>query len=138
MDAEPIIRILVVDDAERFRGFISATLRKRPEWQIICEVSDGLEAIRKAKELRPALILLDIALPNLNGIEAAKRICQAVPSVKMLFISVINDADVVRAALNTGARGYVLKSDAGSELRTAIEAVLQGRQFVSSGLAGRI
>jgi two-component system nitrate/nitrite response regulator NarL len=78
MDATPSpfapVRILVVDDSQTFRQFISSTLQKRPDWQVICEVSDGLEGVQKAEELQPDLILLDIGLPKLNGIEAARRI----------------------------------------------------------------
>jgi DNA-binding NarL/FixJ family response regulator len=126
--------ILVVDDFQPFRQFVSSTLQARPEWQVICEVSDGLEAVQKAHELKPDLILLDIGLPSLSGIEAAKRIHQVVPGTKILFLTRNNDADVVRAALNDGAQGYVLKTDAGNELWSAIEAVLQGKRFISSGL----
>ena len=85
---------------------------------------DGLEAVQRAEELEPDLILLDLGLPNLNGIEVAKRIFQVVPGSKMLFLSVNNDADVVRAALYTGAKGYLLKPDAGTELWPGIEEVL--------------
>jgi DNA-binding NarL/FixJ family response regulator len=79
--------ILVVDDFQPFRQFVSSTLQARPEWQVICEVSDGLEAVQKAQELKPDLILLDIGLPSLNGIEAAKRIHQVVPGTKILYCS---------------------------------------------------
>jgi DNA-binding NarL/FixJ family response regulator len=82
------------------------------------------------------LILLAIYLPNLNGIEVAKRIRQAVPDAKIVFLTVESEADMAQAALNSGAQGYVLKTDAGSELLPAMEAVLQGKQYVSSGLAG--
>ena len=82
------------------------------------------------------MILLDIGLPNLNGIEAARRIRQVAPGTKILFLTVDSDADMVQAALSSGAQGYVLKADAGSELWPAIEAVLQGKQYVSSGLVG--
>jgi two-component system NarL family response regulator len=126
-----------VDDFQPFRQFVLSTLQERPDWQVICEVADGLEAVQKARELKPDLILLDIGLPHLSGIEAAKQICQVVPGTKILFLSQNNDADVVRAALSNGAQGYVLKADAGKELLPAIEAVLQGERFVSSGLAGR-
>jgi DNA-binding NarL/FixJ family response regulator len=132
------VSILVADDFQPFRQFVFSTLQERPDCQVICEVADGLEAVQKARELKPDLILLDMGLPHLNGIEAAKQICQVVPGTKILFLSQNNDADVVRAALRSGGRGYVLKADAGSELWPAIEAVLQGKQFVSSGLAGRV
>jgi DNA-binding NarL/FixJ family response regulator len=94
-----------------------------------------LMCIQKASELKPDLILLAINFPNLNGIEVAKRIRQAVPDAKIVFLSIENDADMVQAALNSSGQGYILKTDAGSELWPAIEAVLQGKQYVSRGLA---
>jgi len=132
------VRVLVADDSPLFRQFISSMLPMRPEYRIICEASDGLEAVQRVEELQPDLILLDIGMPNLNGIEVAKRIFQVVPGSKILFLSVNNDADVVGAALYTGAKGYLLKSDAGTEFWPGIEAVLQHKQFLSTGVDGRI
>ena len=128
--------VLVVEDFEPFRRFICSTLRKRPEFQIVEEVTDGLEAVQKAEELQPDLIMLDIGLPSLNGIDAARRIRKLSPKSKILFMSQESSADVVQEALALGALGYVVKAYAGSELLPAVEAVLQGRQFVSSGLSG--
>ena len=130
------IRVLVVDDFEPFRRFICSTLRTRPELQIVDEVSDGLEAVHRAEELRPDLIVLDIGLPTLNGIEAARRIREVSTESKILFISQESSADVVRKALSLGALGYVVKAHAGSELLAAVEAVLQGKQFVSATVMG--
>jgi DNA-binding NarL/FixJ family response regulator len=126
----------VVDDYEPFRRFIRSTLRKGPELQIVGETSDGLEAVNKAEELQPDLIVLDIGLPSLNGIEAARRIRKVSPESKIVFMSQESSADVVQEALALGALGYVVKAHAGSELLAAVEAVLEGRQFVSSGLSG--
>jgi DNA-binding NarL/FixJ family response regulator len=95
--------------------------------QIICEASDGLEAVLKAEELQPDLILLDVGLPGLNGIEVAKRVRKLSPGSTILFVSQESSADLVREALAVGARGYVVKTDAGSELLPAVDAVLQGR-----------
>jgi DNA-binding NarL/FixJ family response regulator len=128
-------RILVVEDYEPFRRFICSTLNRKPGFQI-CEVADGLEAVRKAEELRPELILLDIGLPLLNGIDAARRIRKLSPESKILFLSQESSADVVQESLALGALGYVVKVQAGSELLPAVEAVLQGVQFVSGGLSG--
>jgi DNA-binding NarL/FixJ family response regulator len=125
-------RTLVVDDYDPWRRHICAVLKARPELQVVGEASDGLEAVRMCEELKPDLILLDIGLSNLNGIEVEKRICQLVPSAKVLFLSQNNDAEVVQAALGNGAQGYVLKADAGSELLPAIKAILRGERFVSS------
>jgi len=112
-------------------------LQAQPEWQVISEASDGLEAVEKAQGLKPDLILLDIGLPKLNGIEAARQIRQLSPSSKIIFLSQNNDLDIVRAALDTGARGYVRKADVKRELLPAMDAVLRGEQFVSSSLKGR-
>jgi len=133
----PSSRVLVVEDYEPFRRFICSTLRKSSELDIVGEVADGLEAVQKAEELRPDLIVLDIGLPSLNGIDAARRVHKLLPKSKMLFVSQESSADVVQEALALGALGYVVKAHAGSELLPAVEAVLQGRQFVGSGLSGQ-
>ena len=127
------VRILVVEDFRAFRSFLCSMFSKTPELQVICEVSDGLEAVRKAEELQPDLILLDIGLPGLNGIEAARQIRKLVPQCKILFVSQESSADVIEEALSLGAMGYVIKAHAGSELLVAMEAVREGRQFVGSG-----
>ena len=123
-----------MDDFESWRHQVRLLFQARPQWQIIAEVSDGLEAVQKAEDLKPDLILLDIGLPKLNGIEAAQRIRQVSPSSKIIFLSQNNDRDIVQAALSTGALGYVHKTHARSDLLPAIEAVLQGRQSVSSSI----
>ena len=128
------IRIVVVDDFAPWRHSVRSMLKRHAELRLVGEIADGLEAVQRARELKPDLILLDIGLPNLNGIEAAKQIRQVAPDTKILFLTLNSDADVVRAALDTGAKGYVLKADAGSELWPAIEAALRSDQFVSSGL----
>jgi DNA-binding NarL/FixJ family response regulator len=128
-------RILVVDDYEVYREYLRRKLQSRPELQILGEASDGLEAVQKAEELQPDLILLDIGLPKLNGIEAAHRISQLVPRAKILFVSHDNDAEVVAGALSNGAKGYVQKQNANKELLPAIEAVLGGGRFISESQA---
>jgi DNA-binding NarL/FixJ family response regulator len=130
------VRILVVEDYVSFRRFIRSTLEQRPELRVVCEASDGLEAVQKAEELQPELILLDIGLPSLNGIEAALRIRKLSPQSKILFVSQESSADVVQEAFRAGAMGYVVKTHAGSELLAAVEMVGQGRRFISSGLSG--
>jgi DNA-binding response OmpR family regulator len=99
-------------------------------------VLDGSEAVQKAQELRPDLVVLDIGLPTLNGIEAARRIRQVSPHSKILFLTMEESPDVVQVALSTGAHGYVHKSRAQSELLPAIQTVLRGKQFVSNKLGG--
>jgi len=130
------IRILVVDDFEGWRYEVRLLFQARSQWQIIAEMSDGSEAVQKVADLKPDLIVLDIGLPKLNGIEAARRIRHLSPSSTIVFLSQNNDPDVVRTALSTGALGYVQKTDVRSDLLPAIEAVLQGRQFVSSSIKG--
>jgi DNA-binding NarL/FixJ family response regulator len=130
------VRILLVDDFESWRRFVASTLHQRPEFEILAEVSDGLVAVEKAEELLPDLILMDVGLPMLNGIEAARRILDRVSRSRILFLSENRSADIAREALSTGAGGYVLKADAARELLPAIEAVLQGKRFVSASLVG--
>ena len=127
------VRVLVVEDFAPFRQFICSTLGERPDLQVVAEVSDGLEAVHKAVELQPDLILLDIGLPTLNGIAAARRIRKLSPESKILFLSQESSAAVVQEALSLGALGYVVKAHAGSELLAAVEAVCQGRKFASNG-----
>ena len=128
------IRVLVADDYEPFRRFICSKLESRPDLKVVGEASDGLEAVEKAQALKPNLILLDIGIPGLNGIEAAHRISRLIPTATILFVSQISDADVVQEALRNGAKGYVWKPDAGIDLMLAIEVALRGAHFVSSKL----
>jgi DNA-binding NarL/FixJ family response regulator len=112
------MRVLVVEDYPDFRRFIVSTVQRKGELQIIGEVADGSEGVQKARELQPELILLDIGLPSLNGIEAARQIRKLAPNSKILFVSENRSSDIVEAALRTGALGYVVKSDAGRDLFT--------------------
>ena len=128
------IRVLVVEDNEPFRRFVRTTLSTRPELQIISEASDGLEAVQKAVEQQPDLIVLDIGLPSLNGIEAARRIRKLSPESTILFLSQESSAEVVQEALSLGALGFVIKAQAATDLGVAVEAVLRNGQFVSSTL----
>jgi two-component system, NarL family, response regulator NreC len=128
------VRILVVDDFEPWRQQVRVLLQTQPELSVIAEVADGLEAVEKPQALKPDLILLDVGIPNLNGLEAANRIRQVAPGARIAFLTQNSDRDVVRAALSTGAQGYILKADAGTELLTALEGVLGGDDFVSSGI----
>jgi DNA-binding NarL/FixJ family response regulator len=114
---------------------IFTLLQEYPDWQIICEASDGLEAVQKTIELQPDLVLLDIGLPRLNGIEAARQIRALAPHTKILFLSENRCPTVVREALCLGAWGYVLKFDAAHDLLAAVEALVENRQFVSSRFA---
>jgi DNA-binding NarL/FixJ family response regulator len=126
-------QILVVEDFRPFRQFACSLLRERAEFQV-AEASDGLEAVRKAEQLQPDLILLEVSLPNLNGIEVSKRMCKVAPAAKILFLSLESSPDVVQEALSIGAQGYVHKLYAQSDLMPAIDAVLKGKRFVSEAL----
>jgi DNA-binding NarL/FixJ family response regulator len=125
----------VADDFAPWRNYLVAKLGENPALQIVGLASDGLEAVRKAAELRPDLILMDVNLPELSGIQAATRIRGLSPESKILFVSQNLDFDVALAALNAGGFGYIVKSDADSELLTAVEAVMSGEGFVSALLA---
>jgi DNA-binding NarL/FixJ family response regulator len=128
------IRVLVVDDHAPFRDFVRTAFQTRPELQIIGEVSDGVSAIQKAQELHPDLILLDIGLPMLNGIEASRRIHQLSPTSKILFVTENRSREMAEEVARSSFGGYVVKSDAASDLLPAVEAVLQGKHFVSASL----
>jgi len=125
-------RVLVVDDFAPWRDVVVEKLRENHNLQVICEVSDGIEAVRKACELRPDLILLDVGLPRLNGIEAARQMRRLVPEAKIIFLTQESSAEVVQEALRLGACGYVKKLKAAKDLLAAVEAVVSGNQFVSS------
>jgi len=126
--------VLVVDDHARWRDTMCSILRDSADCRVMCEAEDGIEAVQKATELSPDLILLDLNLPRLNGIEAARQLARSAPDSAILFVSMNNSADVISEALSTGAKGYVLKTDAGAELWLAIQAVLQNQQYVSRSL----
>lgn len=129
-----IVRVLVVDDYQPWRRYVCLTLQIYPRLQVVSELSDGLAAVQQAQQLRPDLILLDIGLPALHGIEAARLIREVSPKSKILFLSENRSRDIAREALQTGALGYVVKSDAARDLLPAVEAVLEGRRFISSSL----
>ncbi len=130
------VRILVVDDNEPFRKFVASMLRDRKNLNVIGEAGDGLEAVRRAQALQPDLILLDIGLPDLNGLDAARQISKLAPNARIIFLTQESVSEVVSEALSLGAWGYVTKVQAGRELLVAVEMVMQGQRFVSSGLNG--
>lgn len=130
------VRILLVDDNELFRRFVASALHNQPNLQVIGEVGHGFEAVRQAEALQPDLILLDIGLPGLNGIGAARRMGELAPNARIIFLTQESSTDIVQEALSLGAWGYVIKVQAGKELLVALEMVIQGKRFVSSGLDG--
>jgi len=129
------VGVLVVDDFAQWRRVVVAAVQGKLGLRVIAEAADGLEAVDKAADLQPDLVVLDIGLPRLNGIEAAQRIKGASPRSKVLFLTENYSSDVAEAALDTGASGYVVKSAFAGEMVPAVEAVLAGRQFLSDKLS---
>jgi CheY-like chemotaxis protein len=128
------LTVLIADDAASFRHAVSSILTMLPGLKLIAEAADGAEALKKAAEMDPDLILLDVGLPIINGVEATTRIRKVAPRAKVLFLTQHDSPDFVDAALRAGALGYVLKVDVGSELVQAATAVLKGEQYLSSGV----
>ena len=120
----------------QFRVAVSALLGKKPELQIVAEASDGIEAVQKSRQLQPDVILLDIGLPKLNGIEAARQIREIAPQSKIIFVTQETSAEIMKEAIGLGAMGYVVKPKVESELLQAIDLALKGKQFIGSGLTG--
>jgi DNA-binding NarL/FixJ family response regulator len=130
------IRILLVEDFEPWRRYVHSLVRREPELRIIAYASDGIAGVQKAEELKPDLILLDIGLPELNGIAAARIICKVAPKSKILFMSQDFSPDVVQEALTIGI-GFILKSDAYQELVPGIKSAVLEQRFLSSAFLGR-
>lgn len=128
------IRILLADDFRTWRSSVVSILSRRTDLQVVAEASDGIEAVERAEEFKPDLILLDIAMPRMNGIEAARIIRSLSPESKILFMSQECSAGIAQEAFNAGAQGYVLKTDADSELLPAIGTILEGGQYLSRHL----
>ena len=127
----PSVRVLVVDDHEIVRQAVCKLLSSEPTLHVICQTADGEEAVRKAHELQPDLILLDITLPGISGIEAARQIRKVAPESQIIFLSQHDSLYMVKTALQTGGHGYVTKQDAAFDLMKAIRAVRDGNRFVS-------
>ena len=129
------VKVLVVDDYAPWLHFVSIALAVKPEIQVVGEAQDGITAIQKASQLKPDLVVLDIGLPDMSGIEVARRILEMAPKTRILFLTEATARDIVRDALLTGAQGYVVKSSAAKELVPAVEAVLLDCHFVSAAAA---
>jgi DNA-binding NarL/FixJ family response regulator len=128
------VRVLIVDDFDIWKNFVTACLADRPDIRIAGFASDGLEAIRKAEALQPDVVLLDINLPKLGGIDAARQIRKLAPNARILFLSCHADPDMVRAAFRAGGQGYILKWDAAAALCRGLEAILNDERFLSDSL----
>ena len=130
-----MVRLLVVDDFRLWRDCVKAYLEGHPDLRVAGFASDGLEALQKVQELKPDVVLLDIRLPKLGGIETARQIQKLNPNCKIIFLSGHLHPEIVRTALEAGACGYVHKEDASDELLASLESVLVGKRYLSHSVA---
>jgi DNA-binding NarL/FixJ family response regulator len=129
------LRILLADDHEIVRRGLVSLLKSHAGWEVCAEAQDGRQAVQKAKELRPEVVILDIGMPNLNGLEAARQILHDNAQSKVLILTITDADEMVRAVLAAGARGFVLKSDAARDLVAAVEALQSNKTFFTSRVA---
>ena len=130
-----VLRILIADDHEVARRGIRALLESHPGWEVCAEAADGREAVNAANKLKPDLVLLDIGMPSLNGLDATRQILAADPDTRVLILTMHDSEQVVREVLAAGARGFLLKSDAGRDLVAAVEALQHNRTFFTTKVA---
>src|SRR6202047_1321939 len=123
------VRILIADDHEVVRRGLCALLQAREGWEICAEAKDGREAVEKAVQLKPDVVILDVGMPNLNGLAATRQLTQHNPGCKVIVLTITDSDQVIREALDAGARGFVLKSDAARDLISAVEALQRNRMF---------
>jgi two-component system response regulator DesR len=128
------IKILLADDNEFVRRAVRSVLQIQPEFEVIYEAANGDEAAEKSRELQPNVVLLDVSMPAIGGFDAARRILEFAPGCEIIMLTEHAVPDMARAALASGIRGYVIKSDAAKDLADAVRTVLQGKQYVSSAL----
>jgi DNA-binding NarL/FixJ family response regulator len=131
----PKLRLLLGDDHTLVRQGLRKILEERKEWEVVAEVGDGREAIRKVVELKPDVAIIDVGMPLLNGIDATQQIVRRVPETRVLVLSMHSDEAYVTRALQAGATGYLLKDSAGKDLIKGIESVAQGQAFFSPSIA---
>lgn len=129
------VRILIADDHELFRRGLVSLLADRPEWKVVAEAADGRQACELAAQLTPEIAVLDLTMPELNGLDATRQMRIATPKTRILIVTAHESEQLVREVLDAGAMGYVLKSDAGRILVHAIEALLDDRPFFTSKVA---
>src|SRR5260221_3496126 len=123
------LRILIADDHEVVRRGLCTLLQSHEGWEICGEANDGREAVEKAKQVNPDVVILDVGMPNLNGLAAARQLIQQNPQQKVIVLTITDSDQVIREALDAGARGFVLKSDAARDLVSAVEALQRNRMF---------
>lgn len=126
------VRILLADDHEVVRRGIRAIIETQPGWEVCGEATDGQVAVRKAKQLKPDLVILDIGMPRMNGLEATRQILKVVPKTEVLVLTIHNSEQLIQDVLKAGARGYLLKSDAGRDLASAVKTLLQHKPYMTS------
>jgi DNA-binding NarL/FixJ family response regulator len=130
-----VFRILVADDHEVVRKGLISLLQSQPDWQVCGEAADGREAVEKAQQLKPDVVILDIGMPSLNGLEATRQILKINPQARVLILTLHDSDQVVREVLNAGARGFLLKSDAARDLVAAVEALRRDKTYFTSKVA---
>jgi DNA-binding NarL/FixJ family response regulator len=131
----PVLRILVVDDHDILRRSICTLLSGQPDFQVVCDAADGLQAVREAERLQPDVVVLDITMPKMGGFEAAVRIREVAPSAEIVFLSQHDSLDIIKEAFRHGARGYVVKSAASKELVAAVRTVSKKKRYVNARFA---
>lgn len=131
------LRTLLVEDNKPFLDYVSSVVREHPDLEIVGEAHNGVDAVERATALKPDLIILDIGLPGMNGIEAARQIRNLVPVAKIIFLTQESSPEIVSEALGLGAWGYVLKCSAAHDLQAAVQGVIDGNRFVSEALKAR-
>jgi DNA-binding NarL/FixJ family response regulator len=129
-------RIIIADDHRIMREGLASMLRSEPELDVIAQAGDGAEVVRLARELQPDMVITDISMPGLNGIEAMRGILEEAPGVKILCLSVHDEKRLVSAVMDAGAAGYLLKDCAFEELLRAVRAVISNKVYISPGVAG--
>lgn len=133
-----VLRIMVADDHEVVRKGLVALLQAQPEWQVCGEAGDGREAVEKAIQLKPDILILDIGMPSLNGLEATRQILKTIPNARVLILTLHDSDQVVREVLNAGARGFLLKSDAARDLVAAVDALRHDKTYFTSKVAAMV
>jgi DNA-binding NarL/FixJ family response regulator len=126
------LSVLIADDHELVRRGVRSILEAQPGWEVVGEASDGQQALERARALKPEIVVLDIGMPRLSGLEAARRIGKILPQVKILILSMHDSNELARAVLEAGARGYVTKSDAARDLVTAVDALHKNKSFFTA------